>query len=282
MDEFGNSDEDDLELTVEDTIPPVAVISGSLKVLEGESLHLSGLDSTDNGRIVEYTWDFEDMGDKVVKGPHLNHSFEQRGHLNVSLTVEDEWGNQDSIDVQVDVVDTTAPKARSGIDRSVPAGTTVVMDGTNSSDNGLIVDWRWTFTYDNDEVTLNGMIVQFRFDIPGDYIITLSICDQSENCDDDSFVLSVIGQTDDDQDDDPLIDDDAVDEKGMGLVTILIVIGLTILILLSLGILLVYLILRRKDRKEIETEDELDKIERDLITGTASPPVFDVDDGNRL
>ncbi|MGA1848958.1 MAG: PKD domain-containing protein, partial [Thermoplasmatota archaeon] len=98
-DEFGNSDKDILELTVEDTLPPKAVISGSLTVLEGERLSLHGLDSTDNGRIMAHTWYFRDMEDMVVEGPYLNHSFDRKGKINVSLWVEDEWGNQDSLDV---------------------------------------------------------------------------------------------------------------------------------------------------------------------------------------
>ncbi len=75
----GNSHSDSLQVTVMDTIDPEAVITGRTKLLEGDSLSLDGLSSTDNGRIVKYVWNFTDGEDKIIEGALSQSYFREAG-----------------------------------------------------------------------------------------------------------------------------------------------------------------------------------------------------------
>jgi nitrous oxidase accessory protein NosD/PKD repeat protein len=188
----GNSHSDSLQVTVIDTIDPEAVITGRTKLLEGDSLSLDGLSSTDNGRIVKYIWNFTDGEDRIIEGAYLNHTFERQGYIEVTLTVFDQWNNSNSKSVTVEVPDNERPKAAAGDDLTVKKGTTVTLDGSSSTDNGKISTWKWKFDYDGEEQVLEGDVVSFEFDHTGTYEIGLTVTDQFLNRGTDKIMIKVL------------------------------------------------------------------------------------------
>jgi PKD repeat protein len=74
--------------------PPKAVISGPKSGLVGQSLEFSGADSTDDGDILSYTWDFGDG--TTGSGKSVTHSYSEAGSYEVTLTVTDDSGLSDT------------------------------------------------------------------------------------------------------------------------------------------------------------------------------------------
>jgi PKD repeat protein len=85
--------------------PPVADAEPDHQtVAAGEEAYFSGSASYDpDGRIVAYYWIFGDG--LVYEGVEMTYTFNAPGNYTVSLTVEDDMGNQDTDYVEVTVVD---------------------------------------------------------------------------------------------------------------------------------------------------------------------------------
>ncbi len=92
-----------------DTTAPVASINTNTSVVEEYETIFSGMDSTDNDRIVKYTWDFGDGSDEVT-GPTPKHAYKKSGSYIVKLTVEDASGNTGYDTAKITVL----PKQSSG------------------------------------------------------------------------------------------------------------------------------------------------------------------------
>ncbi|MDG6224348.1 MAG: PKD domain-containing protein, partial [Candidatus Thermoplasmatota archaeon] len=192
-DEFGNHAEDTLIVTVIDTIPPVPKISGRTKLLETDRLELNGYDSTDNGKIIRYVWTFVDDEPVEIEGPTLSYQFKVMSDHEVFLTVYDEWNNSATTSVLIEIADQTAPKANAGQDQKVAVGSTVILNGSLSTDNGIISRYEWSFTYKGEKKTLEGEVVSFKFDEAGEYQIILSVFDLADNYGDDKVTITVVG-----------------------------------------------------------------------------------------
>jgi len=192
IDGNNNFDTDEIEITVIDTIPPVAKITGKSKLLEGESLQLDGSSSEDNGQIVKYVWTFSDGDEKTIEGYELDYKFQGQGYFIVLLTVYDQGGNSDSVNITVEVPDTIDPVAVAGDDLTVKIGSTVSFDGSGSSDNSGISDYKWSFMYRGTEETLHGESAEFTFEVAGEYEIKLTITDDFLNRGTDTFTIIVM------------------------------------------------------------------------------------------
>jgi len=191
-DEFGISGADTLNLTVIDTIPPVPKITGSIKLFEDEVLEINAFESSDNGRIVRYIWNFVDSEPVQIEGPTLTYFFELMIPHEVFLTVCDEWNNSDTTSVLVEFEDVTSPIANAGQDQTVGAGSIIVLNGTSSTDNGLISRYSWSFTYKGEKMVIEGDVVSFQFDDGGLYNIILTVFDLSYNYGDDTINITVV------------------------------------------------------------------------------------------
>lgn len=89
--------------------PPVANADPDHQtVVAGEEAYLSGSESYDtDGYIVAYYWVF---GDGIYyRGENITYTFNAVGNFTVSLTVEDNFGNQDTDYVTVNVVEAEPP-----------------------------------------------------------------------------------------------------------------------------------------------------------------------------
>ena len=82
---------------------PVAVIEPAyLEVMAGKKVELDGsLSTDDDGKIASYWWDF---GDATASGAKPDHIYYQAGIYKVALTVTDDKGAVDSVQVEVKVL----------------------------------------------------------------------------------------------------------------------------------------------------------------------------------
>jgi len=68
------------------------------------------------------------------------------------------------------------PTANAGIEQTVPVGTTVAFNASQSVSSGANTTYTWTFT-DVTQQTLTGMIANYTFNNPGNYTVTLTVTD---------------------------------------------------------------------------------------------------------
>ncbi|MCJ7607734.1 MAG: PKD domain-containing protein, partial [Thermoplasmata archaeon] len=192
-DAAGNSDVDTVEITVVDDEAPVADAGADVTIIAGGSVSFDGGDSTDNVAIVEYMWTFTDDGeDMELTGETIDYVFENAGTYTVLLTVEDAAGLTDQDTVVITVEENEeAPVADAGTDQTVTVGDTVTFDGSGSSDDVDVVNYTWTFTYDDEAKTLYGEAPTFDFDIVGTYEVTLTVTDAEGLTDTDTVSIVV-------------------------------------------------------------------------------------------
>jgi len=173
-----------------DTTPPVADAGPDQTVNEDTVVTFDGSGSTDNVGIVSYTWTFTDVTPKTLTGVNPNYTFTNPGVYTVTLNVTDAAGNWDTDTVTITVRDVTPPVADAGPDQSVLPGTTVIFNGSGSTDNVGIVNYTWTFT-DVTPQSLTGVNPNYTFDNTGDFEITLNVTDAASNWDTDNMWVHV-------------------------------------------------------------------------------------------
>jgi PKD repeat protein len=82
------------------------------------------------------------------------------------------------------------PTANAGQEQSVPVGTTVIFNGSQSVSSGS-TNYTWTFI-DGTLKTLTGMIANYTFNNPGNYTVTLTVAD-SLGTSNSTVLIHVIG-----------------------------------------------------------------------------------------
>ncbi|MFQ6060240.1 MAG: PKD domain-containing protein [Thermoplasmata archaeon] len=164
--------------------PPFADAGGDRIAEELEPISFDASESEDDMMIVNWTWDFGDgslgFGRKVV------YPYPTQGSYEVSLTVRDILGEEDTVWASVLVLDATAPVAIAGEDRYVVAGEDVQLSASGSSDNIAIVNLTWTC---NQAVIGYGETLDHVFATPGIYYMTLLARDSAGNYGLDEFVV---------------------------------------------------------------------------------------------
>ncbi len=177
-DDAGNIANDTVAVTVRDALPPVANAGVQVTIMQGGLVTLNALNSTDNVGIVRYLWTFEYDGSPIeLEGDVLEFIFEIMGRHYITLTVFDAVGLSSNDTTDVTVFDNFPPVADAGEDRMVDQWVEVILDGSNSTDNKGVVSWIWTFQYYHEDHELDGEMVRFTFEVPGDYVITLTVRD---------------------------------------------------------------------------------------------------------
>ena len=206
-DAAGYRNSDFMNLTVRDLTPPVADAGPDQVVDEGVTVTFDGGGSNDNLEIVKYEWSF-DHGSKGIKlqGISPSFTFEIPGIYNVRLNVSDAAGHLDHDLMTLTVRDITAPVAVAGDDMIVAVGSTVILNGSLSTDNGIIERYSWTFIYDGEEQSIEGSVVDFVFEKGGVYDILLAVIDQFNNIGEDRITITVM--------DTGIVKGIVLDEKG--------------------------------------------------------------------
>ena len=192
-DAAGNWATDSLTVTVNDITPPSADAGPDQILDEGARVTLDGRGSTDNVGIVNYTW-LISYGNETVPLYGISVSFTSTmpDIYSVVLRVSDAAGYMDEDAMTLTVRDVTAPVAVAGTDRTVPARSTVSLNGSSSVDNVRITNHTWTFSYNGQTRALQGAVVQFTFDKGGVYEVILTVTDAAGNLDSDTVVITVV------------------------------------------------------------------------------------------
>ena len=203
-DERGNWDVDTMTVTVLDMTPPVAN-AGEENILarQGVPVLFNGSASSDNVGIDEYEWIFiDDNQSRSLSGERVNYTFDIIGLYNVTLRVIDVRGNKGESVFTVNVTDGIPPIAVAKAPLTAYLGTTVLFNGSESSDNVEIVKYVWSFHYKyTDDMVLKGETVTFPFDKPGNYTITLTVTDGQGNFNTTNITLDILKKdTDSDND----------------------------------------------------------------------------------
>lgn len=144
------------------------------------------------GVIVDWVWTFgDDTGS--VNGEVVEHNFADPGEYNITLRVVDAVGNEIELlnSSTIKVYDTTAPMAVIYPFLDTKVGDAVEFNGTQSYDPRVsgdleedIVSWTWYYRVSGEnwteQIELGTMeVFNDTFDVPGNYIINLTVVDKS-------------------------------------------------------------------------------------------------------
>jgi len=191
-DHDGNSASDVVMVSVRDITPPIADAGPDLEIPLGTTAYLNGTRSSDNLRIEEWTWTFEDENDEVtLQGELVEYFFFKPGTYVITLNVTDMAGHFGLDGIVVTVLDITPPRADAGTDKTIDQHQQVELDGLRSSDNHGIVEYTWSFQYREGIITLSGPTSVFTFDDAGVYNVSLEVLDDDGNNDVDHVLITV-------------------------------------------------------------------------------------------
>jgi hypothetical protein len=191
-DAWGNADHGTLNITVVDREPPVAIAGDDVMVEVGLPAVLNATRSSDNVAIAGFAWTVDPGGlDRRLLGPVVAVTLPVMGDYMAILNVTDTSGNWAIDEVVIHVTDLTPPVAVAGPDVEVDQGTLVTFDGSLSNDNLGIARWAWSFDYRGTPVTLEGARPGFTFDLPGVYVVLLTVTDGVGNADGTSMTVTV-------------------------------------------------------------------------------------------
>ena len=176
---------------VRDITKPDAHVTENIVVRKGQIASLDASESTDNGVIVRYGWDFGDGNRTTTSNSWVNHVYRKMGNYNVSVTVFDSDWNWNFASAVVIVLDGDPPSVRVNYSDEVPLGTTAVFNASGSTDNIKVTSFNWTF---GDGTFLNNTIdpiAKHLYSDPGRYFITLLITDAVGNWNTTTFHIDV-------------------------------------------------------------------------------------------
>jgi PKD repeat protein len=143
------SSSDTAIISINDGQPPVADAGGPYTAEVGSLISFDGSGSTDDNVIETYEWTFGDTSGLPVdlpytgKGVAPRHVYHNPGTYNVTLKVTDNTLKTSTATTTVNVVVGNRPVANAGGPYTVGAGKPVYFDGSGSSDDYGIVEYRW-------------------------------------------------------------------------------------------------------------------------------------------
>ncbi len=198
-DSAGYWDTDDLTVLVRDITPPTVNVVSNITIDQGATAIFDASGSTDNVGIINFSWTFfyNDTSYTLYQ-VRTNFTFHIAGLYNVALYAYDAEGNFGRANITVTVNDITPPIAIIRVDREVHQGVEAVLDGTLSIDNIGIVNFTWSFMYNNSQVLLYEATSHFTFDIIGIFNITLTVKDAMDNVGSNFLLITVAGEDNDD------------------------------------------------------------------------------------
>lgn len=158
--------------------PPVAVANANPTTIEvGGSVYFDGSLSTDDGYIVSFTWNYTAESQAIYfYGLYSTQFFNRTGSFVVTLTVlgSDGLSSADTVHINVTApTGTYMPTAEAGPNMTVAFHESVTFSSDGSW--GTIIDFLWTFNVSGSPVRLWGRTPQYTFDIPGSYVVTLTV-----------------------------------------------------------------------------------------------------------
>jgi len=172
---------------------PTASAGPDQEISLGTTLYVNAHDSTDDGTIESYAWNFGD-GD-VVYGVTQSHVYSTPGTYTVTLTVTDDEELTDTDTLTATVTSASSePTANAGNDQTVDLGNTLSFDGSASSDSdGEIVSYHWDFDDASESTEIKP---SHKYSTAGTYAVTLEVTDDDGLKGTDTVTISVSGQQD--------------------------------------------------------------------------------------
>lgn len=191
-DDGGLTDQTTVTIRVDPPLPnqsPTATFTFSEDDAVVRQVDFDASGSSDpDGTIVSYAWSLGDTSND--SGNTVEHTYSSNGSYVVSLTVTDDDGATATVSKTVTVDDNADPVASftaSPLSGDPPL--TVTFDASGSSDSdGSIVSYSWDFA---DDTTDTGSTVSHEFTSAGEYVVTLTIEDDSGATDSANRTISV-------------------------------------------------------------------------------------------
>jgi len=175
-----------------DNDKPEANAGADITVNQFDNVNLNGSQSYDNVGILTYCWKFiYSNAEQIFFGKQFHFTFDVAGIYNITLNITDEGGNWDTDFVLVEVKDLKPPIANAGEPQTKNQGVSLTLNGSASFDENGICNYTWTFKYQNENYSLYGEMVTFKFDYPGLYNITLTVKDKVGNTDSDLTIVTI-------------------------------------------------------------------------------------------
>jgi hypothetical protein len=182
-----------------DAVAPVAQAPFLSEVDVGINNTLDGSACYDNVAIETWNWSFTEQGQEVfLEGQQVEYAFKEAKVYAITLKVIDTSGNSNTnsmVKFDITARDRIPPTADAGPDQNVEQGTVVTLDGSLSEDNVGIVEFTWSFTYEGAPRSLTGKIVTWQFDVPGVYLVVLSVSDNAGLTDTGESTITVLDTT---------------------------------------------------------------------------------------
>jgi len=144
------------------------------------------LDASNSTGVVNYTWVFKDVTERIRYGPVVTYVFESTGDHQITLIAKDAAGNFTRQEGNIQVIpigsDNQWPQAQMNkLPDSVNIGDTVQLDASGSSDNQGISEYTWYVKLNNTRMKLNGQQTEFTAQGFGMYEVVLVVKDQAGN-----------------------------------------------------------------------------------------------------
>ncbi len=177
-DRGGLYDYSNLTVDIYDLTPNCSFEYSPSQPLEGESIDFTDDSSSYPDPMVAWEWNFGDGN--VSYGENVNHTYLDDGVYNVTLTVWDDDGSNDSTQIQVSVADRTPTVSFTISDSNPFEGKQVILTDTSHSFPDEIVSWYWSF---GDGVFSNHQNPVHTYIENGTYEVELTVTDDdgSEN-----------------------------------------------------------------------------------------------------
>jgi PKD repeat protein len=249
VDAAGNHASSIFNVTVLDITPPVADAGSDQEADQHQPVIFDGTASYDNIGVVNWTWSVDIEGVPVIlSGAMATYAFTDVGEYVVTMTAADEEGNSAFDIITITVKDVTKPRADAGANQTVEQGEKVTFAGADSTDNVGVINWSWSFYYQNKRVWLYGSLQTFIFNEPGNYTITLTASDIADNSGKDTIFIQVLPKIEDKDGDDQNGDSaNQKKDKSDDNSTMLLVIAAVIIIII---LAFVFLFIKNKKSKE--------------------------------
>jgi hypothetical protein len=165
---------------------PAANAGQDQEVRQGTLVTLKGSNSVQIGSNPIYTWSFVDNGTlKTLEGVIANYTFNTPGVYNVTLTLSDSLGSNNS-SIIITVKPYPKPNAiiiLQGITtgQNASVGQSITFNGSESyeKENGTIVSYLWNM---GDGIGIGkNQTVTYAYARPGNYTVTLTVLDANNN-----------------------------------------------------------------------------------------------------
>jgi PGF-CTERM protein len=186
----GTESNDTVVVAVTDETAPTADAGSNQTISLSDPVVFNGSDSTDNHLIASYQWALDNG--KTATGEEVVYSYSETGTYNVTLTITDEAGNKATDTATITVTDDTPPTANAGSDQTVALGESLILDGSNSTDNYQIASYQWAV---GNGKTAVGKEISQSYSKTGTYEVTLTITDEAGNKNTDTATITVIDET---------------------------------------------------------------------------------------